>query len=534
MAMAARDKLGTKLRRLRREQGMTQAELARRLDISASYLNLIEHNQRALTAPLLLKVGELLGADLDAFTNRADAKLMAEIGELARDPLFDDVSFSDEDMEDLVNLPPALGEVLRRSYRGYLVAQERVRALGDQLSDNPLIEEATHQLRTLLTSIRSLSEIVRDNADLTAKEQRNFLNIVVGESERLSGVVDRLYDFIGQVGGDDGGQGGFTLDDVNAFLETNENHFDALEKLAEADARRLRLDVRNRIGRLTADLGKRHRVEVRFAPPDTMAAGAGVDDLHWDPADRTVILSDLLPAHSAAFQLACLRADLDHGRVLDELIGDSANPMERELCRAALARYYAGALLMPYVAFYEAARELRYDIDRLRHRFDVSFEQACHRLTTLNRAGVRGIRLHFLRVDIAGNVSKVYRGTGLRIPRRGGVCGLWNVHSAFLHGGEIDRQVIELPDGETYFTIARALAKPSAEPAQPPARYAVALGCRLGDATEMAYADGLDLSQRRARVQAGTTCRLCERFECRVRAQPSIMRQPAHRMVVAA
>lgn len=521
MALAARDKLGTKLRRLRREQGLAQAELARRLDISASYLNLIEHNQRALTAPLLLKVGELLGADLDAFTSRSDAKLMAEFGELVRDPLFRDIALSDEDVDDLVNLPPMLAEVLRRSFQGYISAQERVRVLGDQLSENPLVEEATHQLRTLLTSIRSLSEIVRDNADLTPKEQRNFLDIVVGESERLSGVVDRLYDFIDQVGSDRLGDAGFTVDDVNAFLETNENHFDALERLAEADGRRLKLTQHNRVDRLSDDLRKRHQVTVRL---DGMP-GPVAEDMTWDPARRVVAMSDQLSGHSVAFLLARLRADLEHGRTLDELAagGGAAHRVERDLRRQALARYYAGALLMPYDAFLDAARTTRYDILRLQRRFDVSFEQACHRLTTLNRPGARGTRLHFLRVDIAGNVSKVYRGSGLRIPRRGGVCSLWNVHSAFLQGGDIDRQVIELPNGDAYFTVARALMKPPDGPGGIPARYAVAVGCRLVDAGGLAYADGLDLDALSARTAAGTTCRLCERIDCRLRAQPSIL-----------
>ena len=50
--------LGNKLRRLRQKRGLTQVAMAARLNISPSYLNLIEHNQRALKRPLLLKLAD--------------------------------------------------------------------------------------------------------------------------------------------------------------------------------------------------------------------------------------------------------------------------------------------------------------------------------------------------------------------------------------------------------------------------------------------------------------------------------------------
>src|SRR3546814_18997100 len=56
-------------------------------------------------------------------------------------------------------------------------------------------------------------------------------------------------------------------------------------------------------------------------------------------------------------------------------------------CHAELANYFAAAFLMPYQAFYEAAEGSNYDVDRLAAAFGVSFEQVCHRLTTLQREG---------------------------------------------------------------------------------------------------------------------------------------------------
>src|SRR3546814_1039954 len=74
------------------------------------------------------------------------------------------------------------------------------------------------------------------------------------------------------------------------------------------------------------------------------------------------------------------------------LIGDARlmSGDARKLLRVGLANYAAGALLMPYGRFAEAALAERHDVERLAQRFGVSFEQVCHRLSTLQRPGARG------------------------------------------------------------------------------------------------------------------------------------------------
>src|SRR3546814_16504026 len=81
----------------------------------------------------------------------------------------------------------------------------------------------------------------------------------------------------------------------------------------------------------------------------------------------------------------------------------------RSLGRIALANHFAAALLMHYDAFLERARAMRYDIELLQHHFRTSFEQVCHRLTTLNRRGNQGVPFHLLRVDLAGTLSNIGR-----------------------------------------------------------------------------------------------------------------------------
>ncbi len=91
--------------------------------------------------------------------------------------------------------------------------------------------------------------------------------------------------------------------------------------------------------------------------------------------------------------------------------------------------------MAPYARFLEAAKTSRYDTTILKHRFNLSFEQVCHRLTTLRRPGAEGVPFHLIRVDIAGNISKRFSSSGIHIARFGAACPRWNVYDAFATPG---------------------------------------------------------------------------------------------------
>src|SRR5882757_11335209 len=82
-------RLGAKVRALRRRESLGQTDLAQRLGISPSYLNLIENNHRALPAPLLIKLAQLFGVELSAFAADEDGRLMTALFEALSDPLFE-------------------------------------------------------------------------------------------------------------------------------------------------------------------------------------------------------------------------------------------------------------------------------------------------------------------------------------------------------------------------------------------------------------------------------------------------------------
>ena len=159
---------------------------------------------------------------------------------------------------------------------------------------------------------------------------------------------------------------------------------------------------------------------------------------------------------------------------------------------------------MPYSPFLEAARQQRYDIDVLGRRFRVGFEQICHRLTTMRRAGDEGVPFHMVRIDVGGNISKRFSASGIRIARYSGACPKWNIFAAFQTPGMIRIQVSRTPEGQVYFCIARTIQKDSGGyHAQQPVMV-VGLGCSIEYAREMIYSDGIALDNPDICVPVGT------------------------------
>lgn len=228
------------------------------------------------------------------------------------------------------------------------------------------------------------------------------------------------------------------------------------------------------------------------------------------------------PAESQRFQLAHQLVALALQDDISAIVEGAGlrNRSSQQLLFVGLANYAAGALLMPYNRFRQEARHLRHDIDRLRQVFGVSFEQACHRLSTLQRSGARGLPFFFCRVDMAGNITKRHSATRLQFARFGGACPLWIVHEAVAIPDRILVQLAETPDGVRYVSMAKGLVKPSGSYARAPRRYAVALGCEVEHARDFIYADGLDLSSPQAATPIGASCRICPRSDCDQRAFP--------------
>src|SRR3954470_8176959 len=132
--MTANLRLGPKVRAFRRREGLTQTDLASRLEISPSYLNLIEHNQRPLPAHLLVRVAQIFRVDLNAFADDTHARLADDLQEIFGDALFEEHPLTTNDMRELAGNPPAARAVIAL-YHAYKSSMESTRALASKLYD---------------------------------------------------------------------------------------------------------------------------------------------------------------------------------------------------------------------------------------------------------------------------------------------------------------------------------------------------------------------------------------------------------------
>ncbi|MFV8754605.1 helix-turn-helix domain-containing protein [Nannocystaceae bacterium ST9] len=453
--------LGAKVRVKRRGRGLTQAELARRLGISASYLNLIEHNQRPVTAAVLIKLAQEFQMELGEFAADDDQQLTANLLEVFADAVFEEHALNSADVRELAGSSPTIARAILALYEQFKRSRE------------------------------SLAELAEHSYSQQEGEGGTLVRADVLPSE-----------------------------EVNDFIQRHMNYFGELEQAAE----QLWVDAKLERGARFAGMARwleRQGIGVQLTSGDDKIIRRYDRDL------RRISLSEALPPSTRNFQLAAQIALLAQHDVLEQLTIDQdslTSPMSRTLARLVLANYFAGAVLMPYDGILRSAISQRYDVELLSNRFGTSFEQVCHRLTTLRRPGAEGVPFHMLRVDIAGNISKRFSASGIRFARFSGACPRWNVFRGFQTPGLIRVQVSIMPDGERFFCLARTVAHGRGGYSAPRATLAVGLGCAIEHASALVYADGVDLDDREATMEVGVTCRLCEREDCEQRVLPSLRR----------
>lgn len=442
--------LGPRLRRLRRELGLTQQAMASDLDISASYVALLERNQRPVTAELLirlartyqLEMAELASEDADDYARR--------IAEVMRDPLLGDIDLPGLEIADLATSFPGVAEAILRLHGAYAREQQALadRRLGTAAADSTTPDPA-----------RAVQEFFSNN--------RNYFPDLDSRAEELAGEI--------------------------------------AEQGAAAEW-----------------LRKRKGVRVRFLPPDVMVESVRRYDRH----NEQLLIDDSLDTSARKFQLAL---HIVWTSLRDEIVqlvraADLPDRSSVALARRNLAAYAAAALVMPYDRFLRAAESRGYDVAALGGLFGASFEQVAHRLTTLARPGQEGIPFFMVRLDAAGNVSKLLDGAGFPYAPQGGSCPLWRVHDTFRTPGQLVTQWLELPDGRRFFSLARTVGGEPRHFGAPSVVRSVALVCTADHASRLAYARGIDPAAIPA-TPIGVTCRLCQRADCEARAVPPLGRE---------
>ena len=306
-------------------------------------------------------------------------------------------------------------------------------------------------------------------------------------------------------------------EEVRDFFHYCDNYIDAVDRAAEHFANMLKGDLR---GALVARLRERG-VAVETAKTSSLRA--------YDAERKLLTLSNLVPPETQNFQLLVQVALLRQNDLLEATLDLARfqSDAARAIAKLGLANYFAGAAMMPYGAFLDAAQETRHDLELLAARFGASIEQVAHRLSTLQRPGAKGIPFFFARVDQAGTITKRHSATRLQFARFGGACPLWNVHRAFETPGRFLRQLAETPDGVRYVLLARDVTKRGGHFGAPVRRYAMALGCEVRHAGALVYADGLGLDRDGAFEPIGISCRICERTDCHQRSVPPLEKRLA-------
>ena len=107
-------KIGPKLKVFRRQQGLQANKLAEKLNISPSYLTLIEGGKRKIDGDLLLKVCEKLNIELSQLTSKTDINLENTLSEILDDKLFEDLDILAPEVKDLVGTNPKIGRAIVR------------------------------------------------------------------------------------------------------------------------------------------------------------------------------------------------------------------------------------------------------------------------------------------------------------------------------------------------------------------------------------------------------------------------------------
>jgi predicted transcriptional regulator/transcriptional regulator with XRE-family HTH domain len=131
--------VGPALRRLRRDRGLTQADMAADLEVSASYIALLERNHRPLSAEMLLRLAQIYKFDMSALTGPGGRDEAARLQGVLKDPMFADIDLPALETGDMAANFPGISEAFLRLYTSY---REEQLALADRGVDSEATGEA--------------------------------------------------------------------------------------------------------------------------------------------------------------------------------------------------------------------------------------------------------------------------------------------------------------------------------------------------------------------------------------------------------
>ena len=537
--------IGRKIKDFRSKLGLQAKKLAELLSISPTYLNLIESGKRRIDGELLLKVC---------------TELRIEMSDLIDDKLVDlenskKAIIKNTNIKDLKKTNLKIGPKIKAFRRQLgIQANKLAEQIGISASYLNLIESGKRNIDGNLI-IKICSELRINVSDLTNKSDLNLENDI---SELLSDEIFEDLDILGPEVKDlvasnpkmakaliklgdnfkqkdheivskvenisgkiiDSRRAAFPGEVIADFLQENKNYFPKLEEFANNIFQDVKQNNRTRYIALCEFLKKKYGIQVKDVIPEEGKPFSKI----YKEKEKILLLSDYISLETkklyAAAQIAHIGAKDQINFYLSNFKFSSNEA--KELSRIALLNYCGAAILMPYELFHKECKNLKYDLELLQNTFATSFEQVAHRVTCLQDPELPGIPFHFLRVDVAGNISKRLSLSGIEIPRYGGACPRWNVYSAFSRPGVIQAAVSKMSNGEKYVCIARTVEKGVGRYGQKKSMLSIGLGCEAKYAKDFIYTENLDLNDKKSELPIGVSCRTCDRLDCSQRAFPPL------------
>lgn len=217
---------GTRIRDRRVIAGTKQSALARQIGISASYLNLIEHNRRKIGGKLLLDIAAALGVEPAALTTGAEAAMIAALQEAGSGAAMAEGEL--DRAEDFVGRFPGWADALALTHRKLAGLEHTVEVLSDRLAHDPEVAASVHEVLSTAAAIRSTASILAGDKDLPAEWRDRFHANIDADSRRLADSSKTLVGFLDPETGE-AAQSGTPQEEVEAFLRAHDYGFETLE-----------------------------------------------------------------------------------------------------------------------------------------------------------------------------------------------------------------------------------------------------------------------------------------------------------------
>ena len=386
-------------------------------------------------------------------------------------------------------------------------------------SDLNLVNDISELLDDqLFEDLDILGPEIKDLVNTNPKIARALIKLGDNFKQKDHEIINRVENLSGKI--IDSRKTAFPGEIVSDFLQENKNYFPKLEDFANSVFEKIQINNRSTYFGLCEFLKKEYGILVKDVLPEEGKPFSKI----FKKNKKELLLSDYVTLETKKLYAASQIAHEGAIKDINEYLSKFTFPSEesKKLTKVALLNYCGAAILMPYKLFHHECMKNKYDLELLQNTFATTFEQIAHRVTCLQDPKLPGIPFHFLRVDIAGNISKRFSLSGIEIPRYGGACPRWNVYSAFTRPGIIQAAVSKMSNGEKYVCIARTVEKGVGRFGEAKSILSIGLGCEAKYAKDFVYTENLNISDKKTEIPIGVSCRTCDRLDCSQRAFPPL------------